>query len=182
MKKLVLLFSLFFSLNATAQINGQSFCDGVVNGSYFPLTVKTKNLMWFNTSYTETQVATVTMNGKQYQLYIQVWANGTSDSLYLREENGVIYQYHKKSRTEFIRFDRTFKIRHKWTVPEMNVAYRIISTSGKLKTPYCQYENLVVIKAKYPTITYKFYYLEGYGYIGATTKNKLVSFASPKKN
>ena len=60
------------------------------------------------------------------------------------------------------------------------MAYKIITYDGKLKTPYCEYKNLLVIEAKMKSVTFNFYYLRGHGYIGATQDNKLISYISPE--
>lgn len=93
MKKLIASLLLITSANLHSQINeGQKFCEENSNGNYFPLTIEKKKILWANTSYYETQNGIKSIKGKKYKEYVQEWSNNNSDKLYLREEDGVVYQ------------------------------------------------------------------------------------------
>ena len=170
-----------FQFGSLAQVPGQSFCDGTSNGSYFPLTIKSKKIIWYGTTYTEVKRDTITIAGKVYTTYDQNWADGTTSQLYFREKNGIVYQYEMEHKTEFVRYDPSYKKGRKWKGVGSFASFKVMSMNETLQTPICKYENLMMIKGTYSTgDTYNFYYLKGFGYVGASNKKGLVSFVSPK--
>ncbi len=174
--------SLFFTSLVCAQTPGQNFCSGNVDGSYFPLDIKKKKIIWSNLYYIETNNGTVTFNGKDYQEFLQEWSQGTVDTLYLREENGITYQLDEITGKETIRLNPFLEKGATWTGQSIFTEYKIVSHKAKLKTPFCRYTNLLAVKATYADGggTYTFYYLKGYGYVGATTKKGVISYVTPK--
>lgn len=180
MKKLIASLLLITSANLHSQINeGQKFCEENSNGNYFPLTIEKKKILWANTSYYETQNGIKSIKGKKYKEYVQEWSNNNSDKLYLREEDGVVYQYEECCEKETIRYDKRFEKGHTWKTADGKTEYKITSYNGKLKTPFCEYTNLLVIKATIENYEILFYYLKGHGYIGASIDNKIISCVTP---
>lgn len=161
-------------------LEGQNFCGKNEKGSYFPLSIKIKKILWGNTYYYESIMGTKQINGKEYTEFKQEWKNKEVNTLYLREENGVVYQYEECCEQETIRFSTQFKKEYKWEDVDHSRLYKIISFKGKLKTPYCNYEDLLVIEAKMNSMVFNFYYLKGIGYVGATKNNDLISFITPE--
>ena len=177
MKKII--FLVFFGfIKLYSQVEGQSFCQGNENDTYFPLNIVEKKIYWANTFYTEKKMDNAYIGNKTYQKFEQRWENGNIDVLFLREENGIVYQYDEDSNSEFLRYDPK---KMKWTSDEKGV-YEILTREGTLKTPFCKYINLLVMEAKYSNNVFKFYYLKGYGYIGATYAGSLISYVSPYLN
>ncbi|UII23576.1 hypothetical protein [Fulvivirga ligni] len=180
MKKMLILFvGMLFITSAYAQLKeGQSFCDENEDGSYFPLIFKERKIFWVNTYYTETKIGTKELNGRTYFEYAQTWENGAVDTLYLREDEGVIYQYAACCEEETIRYDSKFEKGHQWK--NMNGGkYKIITYDGTLKTRLCEYKNLMVMEADMGDVIFQFYYLRGHGYVGATVDDTVISFATP---
>jgi len=139
--------------------------------SYFPLNIKEKKIKWFNTQYIERHIGEKKFNNKTYQIFEQEWSYGQKDLLYLREENGVVYQYQQEEDNhEFVRFDHRFKKNSTWGPSIKPKLYKIISLNGTLETPYGKFSNLIVIQAKFDNRKFQFYYQKGKGYIGASTK------------
>lgn len=171
---------MLFSIISFSQLKeGQIFCNEIKDGSYFPLTKSEKIIYWSDTYYTETKSGAKNINGKLYQEFKQTWEGNNVSTFYLREENGVVYQYEECCKEETIRFDNTFKKGHTWKTAEGMSEYTIISYKGKLDTPFCKYENLLVVEAKIINGVFNFYYLKGHGYIGATKEGKIISCAAP---
>lgn len=180
MKKAIFIFLLTFTNFIYSQINeGQNFCSPNENGNYFPLSIGKKRILWQERSYFETKNDTVIINERKYIEYLQDWGVNNVSKMYLREENGVIYEYKEGVEKETIRFDKNFKKGHTWRTAEGDCEYKIISFDGKLETPFCKYENLLVIRAKFKDVTFNFYYLKGHGYVGATVKDKIISCVTP---
>ncbi|MES2811430.1 MAG: hypothetical protein V4670_03080 [Bacteroidota bacterium] len=179
MKKLIVMFVLF-SIHSFGQIDGQNFCDGNKSGSYFPLDIRIKKIVWFNTFYFEKRINTKSINGIDYIEFEQKWEDKSIDLLYLRELDGKVFQFDEKKKTEFLRFDKSLKEQQSWS--DSGNEYKIIMYNGVLITPYCFYKDLLILEAKYPKVTYKFYYLKGFGYVGATRDDKLISYIKPEIN
>ena len=180
-KNILLLTFSFLTINVTfAQLKeGQNFCSETKTGNYFPLVLNEKKLLWKDTHYTETKIRTKEINGKTYFEFLQKWEDGYSSTLYLREKNGVIYQYEECCEQETIRYDENFKKGHQWNTADGSGHYEILTFKGSLKTPFCQYKNLMVIKADLNYGSFKFYYLKGHGYIGATVNENIISCITP---
>lgn len=173
-----LLVMLLLSFKVLAQNQGQDFCKGTKDGSYFPLDIEIKKMTWYNTFYLEKLKGTKEINGKIYKEFEQTWENGDADLLYIREENNIVYQYDEEKKKDFVRLDKAIKLNSEWNGD--NEINKIISIDDELITPFCIYKNLLVIESKYEKVTYKFYYLKGLGYVGATREGKLVSYIKPE--
>lgn len=184
MKKIIVLLLLVISSNCFAQKEGQHFCDGIYDGiydgSYFPLSINKKKVIWGNTFYFEEKKAEKIIDNRTYIVYEQTWENGQKVEMLLREELGVIFQYEPDGSDETIRYNSSHKKGDSWLTADKEATYTIVSYKGKLKTPYCKYKNLMVLEGKFKDNTFLFYYLRGYGYVGATLEDRLISFATPK--
>ena len=66
-----------------------------------------------------------------------------------------------------------------WTTADGLVTYEILSTDESLKTPVCNYKGLLVMKGDFKNGSFLFYYLKGFGYVGATQGSTLISFNTP---
>ena len=107
--------------------------------------------------------------------------SGDTASLFLREENGIIYQYEACCEEDTIRLPAELKVGYKWKTADNLSQYEIISIDSELKTPVCSYKNLLVIKLTVKNGSFQFYYLKGFGYIGATNDEGRISFVTPQK-
>tara|TARA_R110002050_G_scaffold157357_1_gene285936 strand:+ start:28070 stop:28627 length:558 start_codon:yes stop_codon:yes gene_type:complete len=180
MKNTFSLLLLLISMQSFAQYyTGQRFCDELPEKSYFPLDIHEKKILWSNTHYTETNNGTKELNGKTYIEFIQKWKANDSYKSHLREENGVIYQYEECCEEETIRFSEKFKKGYSWKTADGLGEYTILTFIGKLKTPFCDYKNLMVIEAKLKSGDFNFYYQRGHGYVGATVNNEVISCETP---
>lgn len=181
MTKIFILFLAFFTSVTYSQLfEGQKFCEESKDESFFPLLIYKKKILWKNTFYFEIKSETKILNGKTYTAFKQEWDKDSTDLLYLREENGIVYQYDQCCENETVRYNPQFKTGHTWKSVNNKNEYHILTYDGKLRTPYCEYQNLLVITAKMTYGTYNFYYLKGHGYIGATQDDKLISCVSPE--
>ncbi len=181
MKLILLSLALIICFQLSAQKEGQEFCSEYESKNYFPLSISKKKLHWYNAFYFEKVIGKKKINGKEYIEYSQNWKDGDIDSLFLREENGIVYQYEECCNSETVRFNSKFKKGNTWKTADEKTTYTIESLNGTLETPYCNYKNLLVIKGEFIGVTYNFYYKKGYGYVGATNiNNDLISWVSPE--
>lgn len=177
MKKALTLLFLIFTTATFAQKDGQNFCDGDDTEGYFKPLNWPKIVVWYNTHYNERAIGEKVLEGKTYKIYVQEWEAGSKDTLYLREEGTKTLEYYKETKKEIVRFDDDFKLGHQWKGNEAR--YKIRSFTEELLTPVCRYRNLMVMEAVYPKTTFLFYYLKGFGYVGATKDGRLISFVVP---
>lgn len=181
MNKLLFILFIFFNHISHSQIiEGQKFCEETTDGSFIPLSIDKKKILWYDTFYFEYIIGTKIINGKTYTEFKQEWENKNISLLYLREENGIIYQYNECCENETIKYNHAFDKNHKWKSVDAKSAYKILSYSGKLQTPFCKYENLLVIESEMEYGNFKFYYFRGHGYVAATKDGKLISCVTPK--
>jgi len=179
-KSVTMILCLFFCILVSAQKEGQEFCNGLEEGSYFPLDIKKKKIFWSNTYYVESIVGKKERNGKEYIEFLQEWENGSKANMFMREENGIVYQYEECCNKDTVRYDADFKLNSSWSTVDSELTYTIVETNVTLKTKYCNYKNLVVIKAAFKEGAYFFYYQKGYGYVGAKVGDQLISMVSPE--
>jgi len=181
MKQAIIFLLLTVYFSSYSQTEGQDFCEEFKNENYFPLTIKAKKVLWADAFYFEKIVGTKKINNKEYIEYSQVWKAGNKETMYLREENGIVYQFEECCESDTVRFNKDFKAGDSWKTADKNATYVIETLNGVLKTPYCNYKNLVVVKAELINAAFKFYYKKGYGYIGATdVNNNLISCVTPE--
>lgn len=181
MNKLFCFLFLFLCVTAFSQEEGQDFCKGTSNGSYFPINITKKKIYWYNTFYYEKPIGTKKVNGIEYLKIEQKWENGNTDVLYLREENGAVYEYQKCCNSEALRYANNKIVNESWNNKDKNIITTVISKNANLKTPFCYYKDLLVLRAEFESgDSYDFYYLKGLGYIGATEKGKLISCITPE--
>lgn len=176
MKYFVLL--LLFTSPLFAQKEGQSFCQGGKAGSYFPLNIQHKKIRWYSAIYTETMAGENKVAGKTYHEFAQEWPGMGTDKLLLREDKGKVFQYDPETGQDLLRYDPSVGINTSWHI--LDRKYTIVRYDGQLETPFCDYRNLLVIRAEFESVTYNFYYQQGLGYIGATEDGQLVSYLMPE--
>ena len=178
MKQPITLFLFFLTTMAFSQKEGQSFCDGDSSEGYFTLQTGKKNVLWYATYYEETMEGEAMIDGRTYTRYVQQWQDGSKSTLYFREEGSRVLQYNEAAKKDVVRLDGQFKAGQKWR--GIDETYTLLSFDETLQTPICHYKNLMAIKAVYTKDTYIYYYLKGFGYVGATKDGKLISCAVPK--
>jgi len=172
------LLLLIMTTNCFAQYKeGEDFCETKKNESYFPLGIGEKKFFWSTSYYTETLVGKKKIDGKTYIEFKQTWKEGNSNSLFLRSEKSVVYQYEEDIQKETVRYSSSFKKGHTWQTIGKNTTYTIVSFDGKLETPFCSYKNLLVMNVEINKNTLIYYYQHGKGLIGATSEtNQLVAY------
>ena len=178
MQKTLIIFSVLICSFSFSQTINESFCNENINSSYFPLTNNFKKVIWRDTFYFERNNRIKEINGKTYTEFEQESESSGTALRYLREENGIVYEYEKCCENETVRYDAKFEVGHIWKKANKKEEFKIITYKGHLKTPFCSYKNLLVIEGELSSKKFKFYYLRGYGYVGATEGKKLISYVT----
>ncbi len=166
--------------NEKVIITDADFEKEIKKNTYFPLANNTKKIAWKNTFYHEKIENVKTFNGKEYIACFEEWESGRVKKIYLREEDGLVLQYEACCTMETIRFNEDYKKGESWESANKKIKYKIITYLGKLKTPYKNYNNLLVIRKIYGRSVYDFYYKKKYGYVGATKRGVLISYVIPR--
>lgn len=160
-------------------VKESDFDKEIKKNTHFPLATSEKKIAWKNTYYFEKFEGYKTINGKEYTIRIEEWESGRVKKAYLREEEGIVYLYEVCCNTETIVVDKKYIRGKSWEKANKKVKYKVMTLAGKLKTPYGNYDDLLVISEKHLRNIYKLYYKKGFGYVGATRKGVLISHVIP---
>jgi hypothetical protein len=158
---------------------GQSeFCEKKFGESFFPLEIGfEKMITWGSSIYVEKITEKIKINGIEYFKYVQDFRNGTVYNLLLRNQNDTIFNYNKKKKTENILLIAKPIKGIKWKNS------KIKEIDGSFETPYCNYENLLVIENKNSDGTKtKRYYKKGLGLVAITGKKGIKGICLPNKS
>lgn len=153
------------------------FCEKNFGESYFPLEIGfEKNITWGNTFYIEKITKKINIDGNEYYKYEQDFQNGTVYDLLLRNQNDTIYMFNEKLKKETILLIAKPEKGIKWT------SGKIDDINGSFETPYCNYENLLVVENKYSTGEKEIrYYKKGLGLVAITNRNGIKGICLPNK-
>lgn len=158
---------------------GQSdFCNKSYGESYFPLEIGfEKKISWGSAIYSEKITEKTELNGVEYFKYVQDFGNGTSYDLLLRKHNDTIFMYNEVKKKDNILLIAKPEKGLKWPTGE------IYAADGKFETPYCNYENLLVIKYKYSNGEKETrYYKKGLGLVAITNREGIKGICMPNKD
>ncbi|MCF4100051.1 hypothetical protein L1I30_00085 [Gillisia sp. M10.2A] len=162
------------------QIEAQSICTDITSGQYFPLNIKKKKIIWNDTYYFETLIDTVEIQNKIYTEFIKEWENGNTETIFIRYEDGMVRKFEKCCEYDTTILPVEIEEGAVWLNADYKLKHEILSLAGTLKTPFCNYKNLLVVEVLTRDFKgYNYYYKKGYGYVGATKNGKLVSYLSP---
>lgn len=174
MKKTTIFILLILPIFGFAQ---SDFCEKNFGESYFPLEIGfEKNITWGNSFYIEKITEKIEIDGKEYYKYEQDFRNGTVYDLLLRNQNDTIYMYNEKLEKENILLI---------AIPEKGIKWKsgkIDKIDGSFETPYCNYENLLVVENKYSNGAKETrYYKKGLGLVAITNKKGIKGICLPNK-
>lgn len=161
-----------------AQREGQSFCDGNPQGDWFTLW-PVKKILWGDTFYKDFKIGTKVISGASWEVFVQEWKDGDRDTLYFRKEGSKTYEYYEKTGLRVLRLDEQAREGDTWKGKDRS--YRVLSTNATFHTRYCWYSHLLALEARFDDgATYTFYYLRGFGYVGAGRDGKIISCVVPE--
>lgn len=174
MKKTTIFILLILPLLGFGQSN---FCEKNFGESYYPLKIGfEKHLTWGTAIYVEKVTGKTMQNGIEYYNYEQDFGGGTSYDLLLRKQNDTVFMYNEKQKKDVILLiERPIK-GTRWD------SGKVIDTDGFFESPFCNYENLLVIENKYPNGNKeKRFYKKGLGLVAVTTKKGIKGMCIPSK-
>jgi TonB family protein len=108
--------------------------------------------------------------------------------MYFREQNGNVYFYDSEKKMESLELSENITPGYSWEKYDKSWKYTVIDTTSKITTPYCEYKNLLNIKAepqgetanKYDAY-YNLYYKRGVGLVDMHVSGKGYSFLTIDK-
>jgi hypothetical protein len=175
----------------TGTIFGQGdLCFEKVTGTYWPIKVGTK-IKYFSRG--ESYISyfngdSLKAGDKYYLKEIEEYASGKTKTSYWREENGVIYFYDAEKKTESIELVNNLTPGTTWEKYDKTWKYTIIDTVSFLATPFCEFKNLLQVKAEPQneikdkmSSYYNLFYKRGVGMVGMNVNGELFLFARPNK-
>lgn len=175
----------------TGTIFGQAdLCFEKVTGTYWPIKVGTKiKYSSRGESYTSYFNGDSLKAGDKYYLKeIEEYASGKTKTSYWREENGVIYFYDVEKKAESIELVNNLTPGTTWEKYDKTWKYTIIDTVSSLATPFCEFKNLLQVKAEPQNEIkdkmysyYNLFYKRGVGMVGMNVNGELFLFARPNK-
>lgn len=183
MKNNLLTTLLLLTLWNSTTINSQeTFCTKTFDNSYFPLLIGLeKKLTWGSAVYTEKINETQNINGQEYYKYLQDFGNGKSYDLLLRKNNDTVFIYNEKEKNENILLIEKLKLGTKWNRGKKKS--KIIDTNGRFESPFCYYENLLVIENKFANGKKENrYYKKGVGLVAVKSNNQINGMLIPTKD
>lgn len=181
MKLTLVIISVFSFLNSFF-IYSQDICD-IEKGSYFPM-IKGKKMEYlsslepFSITFSEKEV----INGKEYYQRIKRYKSGKEKITFWREEKGAVLKYDENLHIDTKEATLNPKVGESWTSKNKKWKYVVLSLSGKLSTPFCEFNNLLEVTVKNisdSTYSYNFFYKKGVGLIGMKVNSKLQFFLRP---
>ncbi|MEJ1240318.1 energy transducer TonB [Chryseolinea sp. T2] len=176
---------------ATGTIFGQSdLCFDNAAGTYWPIKVGTKiKYSSRGESYTSYFNGDSLRAGDKYYLKeIEEYANGKTKTSYWREENGVVYFYDSEKKAESIELINNLTPGTTWEKYDRTWKYTIIDTASSFATPFCEFKNLLQVKAEPQNEIkdkmysyYNLFYKRGVGMIGMNVNGEAFIYAKPNK-
>jgi hypothetical protein len=131
---------------------------------------------------------TLKAGNKYYLKEITEYSNGKTKNSYWREENGVVYVYDIENKIESIELINNLTPGNTWEKYDKTWKYTIIDTVSLLSTPFCDFKNLLQVKAEPQNELkdkmysyYNLFYKRGVGMIGMNVNGELFLFARPNK-
>jgi TonB family protein len=185
--KMLILITISLVLSHQLICAQSDICDENTKGVYWP--VKTSVKRYYSsphgTSVEYFNGDSLNANGKTYYKSITESKGAETKTTYLREENGDVYIYDAENKIEFLELSGNITPGYTWEKFDKSWKYTVIDTTSKIRTPYCEYKNLLNIKAepigetaeKYSDY-YNLYYKRGVGLAGLHVSGKGYSFLS----
>lgn len=175
----------------TGAIFGQAdLCFDKITGTYWPIkagtTIKYSSRGESYTSYFNGD--SLKVGDKSYLKEIKEYANGKTKTSYWREENGVVYFYDVEKKAESIELINNLTPGTIWEKYDKTWKYTIVDTVSSFATPFCDFKNLLQVKAEPQNELkdkmysyYNLFYKRGVGMVGMNVNGEPFMYAKPNK-
>ncbi|MBX2970566.1 MAG: hypothetical protein KF803_14445 [Cyclobacteriaceae bacterium] len=185
--KLAILILILTSQTLFGQSN---LCFDNATGTYWPIKagikIKYSSRGESYTSYFNGD--SLKADDKYYLKEIEEYANGKTKTSYWREENGVVYFYDVEKKAESIELINNLTPGTTWEKYDKTWKYTIIDTVSSFSTPFCDFKNLLQVKAEPQNEIkdkmysyYNLFYMRGVGMVGMNVNGEPFLYAKPNK-
>jgi hypothetical protein len=176
---------------ASGTIFGQSdLCFDNAIGTYWPIKSGQKIKYYSGgESYTSYFNGDSLKVGDKYFLKeVKEYLSGKTKTSYWREESGVVYFYDTEKKTESIELINNLTPGTTWEKYDKTWRYTIIDTVSNFATPFCEFKDLLQVKAEPQNEIkdkmysyYNLFYKRGIGMVGMNVNGQAFLFAKPNK-
>jgi hypothetical protein len=175
----------------TGTIFGQSdLCFDNATGIYWPIKAGMKiKYSSRGESYTSYFNGDSLKVGNKYFLKeIKQYVGGKIKTSYWREENGIVYFYDAEKKAESIELINNLTSGTTWEKYDKTWKYTIVDTVSSFATPFCEFKNLLQVKAEPQNEIrdkmysyYNLFYKRGVGMVGMNVNGEAFIYAKPNK-
>lgn len=178
----------FLCLSSFSQ---SDICNETAAGVFWPIEIGIKRHYYSNngTYVSYFNGDSLQFNNRVYYKEIEEYKNGDRKTLYLREQDGNVYVFDKEKNLEFLELSANVTPGYTWEKYDKSWKYTVVDTISTIATPYCEYKNLLNIKAEPQNKTkneyspyYNLYYKRGVGLVNLSISGKGYSFLSIDKS
>jgi hypothetical protein len=127
----------------------------------------------------------IELDGKYYLIEIEIFKSGKTSERYWREENGSVFNHNKEKKLESMELPSIIKLGTTWKSTDKTWTYEIMSLTSSYSTPFCNFDNLLEVKAESSErvgIVYNLFYKQGVGMIGLNVNGNPYTYIMPIKD
>lgn len=166
-------------------------CEEAAVGVFWPVKIGVKRHYYAgNSSYVSYFNGDSSIfSGHVYYKRIEEYSNNDQKVRYVREQKGNVYIYDTEKSVEFLELSGNVTPGHIWEKYDKSWKYTVVDTISTITTPYCEYKNLLNIKAEPQNKNkeeylgyYNLYYKRGVGLVNLSVNGKGYSFLSMDKS
>jgi hypothetical protein len=128
------------------------------------------------------------VGAKYFLKEIKEYTGGKTTTSYWREENGVVYFYDFEKKAESVELTNNLMPGTIWEKYDKTWKYTIIDTASSFFTPFCEFKDLLQIKAEPQNENksivqsyYDLFYKRGVGMVGMNVNGEPYLYAKPNK-
>jgi TonB family protein len=188
--RLSTLICILLILSHTVANAQTDFCEEKASGVYWPVKTEVKRYYMspqgISLEYYDGD--SLQADGKTYYKRITESKADKSKNTYLREQDGNVYIYDTEKKLEFLELSGNITPGYTWNKYDESWKYTVVDTISAITTPYCEFKNLLNIKAEPMGETAKqydsyfnLYYKRGVGLVDLHVSGKGYSFLTIDK-
>lgn len=178
-------------LFVTGSVFGQSdLCFENLEGSYLPIKIghKLKYTSRGESYSSYFNGDSLKFGDNYYFKEISEYAKGRKKETYWREKDGIVYYYDTEKKAESVELINNLTPGTTWEKYDKTWKYTIIDTVSSFSSPFCDFRNLLQVKAepqneikqdKYSV--YNLFYKRGLGMVGLSVNGVSFTFIQPDK-
>lgn len=187
MRKLLIVYKIsstfgliFLTLFCFSQNN---ICDKKSTDVFWPIKIAAKAQYYSQallfTSYFNGD--SIHFDGNIFYKEIKKYVNGKTDTTYFREQEGNVFIYDSQKKLEFLELSKNITPGYTWKKYDESWKYTVLDTTSTFSTPYCQFKNLLNIKAepqnkKAKLSYYNLYFKRGIGLVGLKVSGEMAFY------